>query len=128
MNAKERFLVAHQLGASVTDAAKAAGVNRGTLYRWRDTDPVFAEAWRVARDKLVDGLEIEACIRAVEGNDRLLMFLLKSYRPQVFGKPEASRPGKSGQPQPPGITLSEIADRVSKWVESPPLPPPSADP
>ncbi len=88
MNVKGRFPVAHQLDASVTDAAKVpgagVGINRGDPHRWRDSD-VILEAWRVARDELVAALEIQACLRALEGNDRLLMFLLKSYLPRVFG-------------------------------------------
>ena len=41
---KKKFLAAHQLGASTRQAARIAGVSRGTLYRWRNQDPEFAQA------------------------------------------------------------------------------------
>ena len=78
---KKKFLVAHQLGATTRQAARIAGVCRGTLYRWRNQDPEFALAWLQSRDKALEDLEILAFKRAIQGNDRLLMFLLKSHMP-----------------------------------------------
>ena len=50
--AKQKFLAAHQFGASVVEAARLAGVHPRTPYRWRDHDPEFAQAFREARDGL----------------------------------------------------------------------------
>lgn len=83
--------------------ARDVRVNRRTLYEWRDRDDAFADAWDVASDAAADILEKEARRRAVDGvddpvffegveiktrkrySDRLLEFLLKGRRPEVFG-------------------------------------------
>lgn len=41
-----RFLKHLRHGGSVRAAAEAAGVPRSTLYKWRQTLPEFAAAWR----------------------------------------------------------------------------------
>ena len=85
---KDKFLAGRQLGASVSEAARWAGVPRATLYRWRRNDPDFAQAWNGSQDhdKVAQALEFEAYKRAIRGNDRLLVFLLKSYIPYTFNE------------------------------------------
>jgi len=83
---RDVFIRAVSEGNTVTDAARAAGVNRATPYRWKEQDPEFGEAWEDARNECVDLLEGEAKRRALAGSDTLLIFLLKSYRPEVFGE------------------------------------------
>ena len=121
--AKERFLAAHKLGMSVVNAARVAGVERRTIYRWRDKDPAFAKAWRQAREGLVEDLEMEAYKRAFKGNDRLLMFLLRSYKPVTYN-PVTYNPrqqqGKKSQQQPKSrggkaVDLVELVDKVREW-------------
>ena len=106
--AQRRFLTAQQSGASTRQAAQIAGVCRGTLYRWRDEDPEFAQAWRESRDKSMEDLEVQAYKRAIEGNDRLLMFLLKSHMPLTYNKRQ--------QPIAPdnskGFSFADIAERL----------------
>ena len=79
----------------------AAGVGRTTAYRHQSENPKFAEQWLDAIDDAVDVLEAEARRRAfgvdrdvwykgkvvgqeVEYSDNLLMFLLKSHRPEKY--------------------------------------------
>ena len=88
---KTKFLAARQLGASVVEAARWAGIPRATVYRWRRSDPDFAQAWNDPRDKVVQGLEFEAFKRAIHGNDHLLVFLLKSYHPDLFNERRHSK-------------------------------------
>ena len=88
---KTKFLAARQLGASVVEAARWAGIPRAIVYRWRRSDPDFAQAWNDPRDKVVRGLEFEAFKRAIHGNDRLLVFLLKSYHPDLFNERRHSK-------------------------------------
>ena len=38
-------------GASMAEAARAAGVGRSTLYRWADTDPHFVAEWNCQRQE-----------------------------------------------------------------------------
>ncbi len=48
---QDRFLDAlRQLGI-VVDACRAAGVGHSTVYKHRDKDPVFADAWSDAEDE-----------------------------------------------------------------------------
>jgi transposase-like protein len=71
-------------GASISRAAQAAGVPRSTLYLWRRTDKVFAEAMAEALETGTDLLEDEALRRAKEYSDALLIFLLKARRPYKY--------------------------------------------
>jgi hypothetical protein len=42
-------------GKSVAEAAKAAGLNRGTVYRWLKEDPAFQAAYNRWLDELEEG-------------------------------------------------------------------------
>ena len=118
--AKQKFLAAHQFGASVVEAARLAGVHPRTPYRWRDHDPEFAQAFREARDGLVEGLEWEAFRRAINGNDRLLMFLLKSFKPDTYhgrGSPGVSTEGKASKGNASiAAQFVELAEKVRGWM------------
>ena len=85
-DSKTKFLAARQFGASVVQAARWAGIPRATVYRWRRRDPDFAKAWKDPEDRVLQSLEFEAFKRALNGNDRLLIFLLKSYNPDEFNE------------------------------------------
>ena len=98
-----RFLLALSEHGNVTSAARQAGLSRSTLYRVRAQDSDFARAWENALDESTDRLAGEAVRRAMNGveevryfkgepigsvrkySDQLLMFLLRAYRPSVFG-------------------------------------------
>ena len=94
---------------TVTHAAKAAGVDRGTHYNWLETDPDYAEAFDAAQEAASEVLVREARRRAVEGaeepivyqgkiqkgedgrpasvkrfSDILLIFLMKGAMPEVY--------------------------------------------
>ncbi|MDP1748041.1 MAG: hypothetical protein Q8L22_01175 [Reyranella sp.] len=82
---------------SVSDAARAIGVSRNTLYRLRRSDEDFALRWDMALDGALDEAYTEATRRAVVGteqpvfhrgrpvgairtyNDKLLMSLLRRH-------------------------------------------------
>lgn len=78
------FLEALRAHGVVTKAAQQAGVSRWTVYNERTTDPAFAEEWEAALALGVDALEDAAKMRAFEGSDTLLIFLLKSHRPERY--------------------------------------------
>jgi hypothetical protein len=65
-------------GVSPTSAANAAGVGRSTAYLWRQEDREFAAKGDEAVAVGIDRLETEAYRRALEGSDKLLMFLKAS--------------------------------------------------
>ena len=115
MTPKEMFLAAHKLGISVANSARVAGVSRRTIYRWRDKDPEFAKGWREAREGLVEDLEMEAYKRAFKGNDRLLMFLLKSYKPTTYNERLQRRQGKAGLADK-ALKAVEFLEKVKEWA------------
>ena len=78
-------------------------ISRSAVYRERTTDHEFKEAWDHAKEIATDRLANIAHQRAIDGieeiryfkgepigtvrrySDQLLMFLLRAYRPSVFG-------------------------------------------
>lgn len=67
------FLAALAESGQVKKAAEAVGVSAPFLYKWRDEDPSFAEAWDRAIQVAVAGMEDEARRRAVDGYDELVI-------------------------------------------------------
>lgn len=104
---REAFLKELRRRGNVSDAARAAGVDRSTPYRWREAEPEFAAAWDEAIESVMDAMEGEAYRRAVEGvdepvfgriakdtdgqigtirkySDTLMNTLLKAHRPEKY--------------------------------------------
>lgn len=69
----------------VDRACELAGVSRGSHYAWmKDAD--YKATFEAARDRAIDLLEDKARERAMSGeSDRLLEFLLRGLRPDVYG-------------------------------------------
>ena len=98
-----QFLDQIAAGQSVRASATAAGINPRLPYSWRKLDTAFAAAWSAAEEAGTDVIEEEAFRRAVTGvekpvyrggevvghvadySDAMLMFLLKSRRPERYG-------------------------------------------
>lgn len=59
-------------------------MGRTRAYEARQRDEDFAVAWHEALDDACDELESEARRRALAGSDQLLMFLLRSHRPERY--------------------------------------------
>lgn len=87
---REAFLLALENTGSVTEASKAAGIDRVTAYRCKRTDSVFAKEWEEALERSADTLTDEARKRAFNGSDVLLMFLLKGLQPQRWRESRAT--------------------------------------
>ncbi|MGI8435943.1 MAG: hypothetical protein ACR2NX_03440 [Chthoniobacterales bacterium] len=81
---QERFLRTLKQAPSVKAACSAAGVSRQTAYRTRASDEAFAALWQDALDASVDDLEARAFKLALEGDSRLIEFMLKSHRPGTY--------------------------------------------
>lgn len=98
---RPKFLACLSLSPNVTGAAKAAHVNRQRVYEVRGEEPKFAAAWDDAINQALDAAEGELYRRGVEGinkpvtvagqrevireySDTLLIFLLKSHRPEKY--------------------------------------------
>ena len=72
-----RFLRVFARAANVAAAARAAGIDRRTAYRWRDGDPNFARRWKAAEVRAAERLRDEAMERALVGRERFVY----RYRP-----------------------------------------------
>ena len=81
----QAFLRCLAAGGVVKEACQQAGIARPAAYDRRNADAAFAAAWDVAQQEGYDELEKEARSRALLKSDKLIMFLLKAYRRDVFG-------------------------------------------
>lgn len=99
---KQAFLDRLSKSPNVSAAAKAAGFSRKFFYELRKQDLDFAEQWQEALSESLDTAEGELYRRAVRGvvrkifykdehidtvreySDTLLIFLLKSHKPEVY--------------------------------------------
>lgn len=119
------FLAALAECGNARDAARQVGLSRSTVYQWRDTDAVFADAWAKAQRIGVEALEDEARRRAYSGveepvyqggklvghvrkySDTLLIFLLKGAKPETYrDNARIEHTGKDGGP----IRTEAVAD------------------
>ena len=83
-NWKNVFLLHLAENGCITWAARKAGMARSAVYEHRSNDPDFAARWAEAVEIGTESLEIEAHKRAMDASDNLLMFLLKSKRPEIY--------------------------------------------
>jgi hypothetical protein len=84
---KRAFLLAYIECFQVTKAARHAGTSHQHHYYWLDRDPVYAQAFEVAKQLAIEGLE-EVAVKRARDEDRpsdvLLMFLLKGNLPDKY--------------------------------------------
>ncbi len=130
---KAVFLEAYAEIGTITHAAMRAQVDRTTIYRWRDSDPVFAAALDEADLMAAERLEQEARRRAVDGvekpvwhkgqmvgsvreySDTLLIFLLKGALPDKYRERVSSE--ISGQGGGPLQVTVQLDDKLRDWSE-----------
>jgi Bacteriophage Sf6, terminase small subunit-like len=94
---REKFLEGLSEGLSVGAAARSAGFARRTAFEWKAEDPDFAAAWEEAYESGTDAIEEVAIARAKEKSDSLLMFLLKSRRPDKYRERSAHEANKNAR-------------------------------
>jgi hypothetical protein len=81
----------------VRAAADCAGISRKTVYLERKKASDFSESWDEAIDEFCDTLEGLAFERAKKGSDALIIFLLKTRRPKIYGN-KVERTGEDSGP------------------------------
>ena len=137
----EAFLVELAETGAVATAAERAGLHRSTLYALRRRNKDFAARWDAALQLGLDRLQDYAVVRATVGDEtpvwkggqqvgsvrrpdsRLLQFLLKAHRPEVYARPAAAPAA-----DPAGMTdfarrLREAEARMAALGKAlPPLP------
>lgn len=81
---QRRFLRCFAKIGIVEVAAREAGVNSNSHRKWLKNDPIYKEAFEIARDMACDVLE-EICVeRAKKSSDLLMIFMLKALRPEKY--------------------------------------------
>lgn len=93
-------------------AASRTGINKVTVYRWRDSDPAFAEAMDDAEEDSTDALETCMYERAKEKDTIAGIFLLKGYRPKFRDRVTVDL----------AVLANEVEERVSQAVSNRTLP------
>lgn len=123
---KRTFIEQLRLRAAIYVAAKHTGIAKLTAYRWRESDPQFAEAWDEALEDAADVMETSTYEEALgteekPGNPLLKMFWLKAHRPKFRDKVQVDLNAvqsdidelisKVNQRQlPPPMTMSDFVD------------------
>lgn len=141
---QRRFVEALADTGLVTDACRAVDMSVQSAYRLRRAPGAesFARAWDAALDAASDHLAAVAFSRAIEGvdvpvfdrdgarigarrqyNDRLLMFLLRAYRPERFGRVERpdAPPARTAEPAAPAA--ASLAGAMAALAPVPPAEP-----
>lgn len=109
---KVRALVGYAAGGTTWEAAKAAGVSKRTVCRWRQLDLAFKAAWEEAKFFAQAALEDQLHERAQAGPEDkgsavLLMFALKAMDRDKY---EGSKDKGEGH-QPPPMTINLVTPR-----------------
>lgn len=99
---KAAFLAAYAECASITEAAKIAGISRDAHYKWMKSDSDYPNAFAVAHEQSIESLERAARRRAIKGwrepvfyegvicgykrrySDTMLAMLLNGNRPEKY--------------------------------------------
>ncbi len=109
------FLGVLSSGATVTLAARGAGVALSTVYDARKAHPGFAERWDLAEESSTQALEAEARRRALAGSDVLMIFLLKARRPSVYREMHrVELTGKDGEPMRMETLMDPLKDHEKR--------------
>jgi len=108
---------------NVLQAALRAGVDRSTIYKWKDEDEEFAERYKLALDDVNDRLRAEMWRRAVKGvrkpvyqggklvghvqeySDGLIGLLARAHMPEFR---QAAVSGEEGRREYIGIPVEEV--------------------
>ena len=98
------FLRHLEESGSVSFAARRTGIGRNTVYELRKVDPAFAQGWQKAVEMAAETLRDIAVTRARDSTEcvlwrrgrrvgtireydnRLLQFLLRALKPEVYGQ------------------------------------------
>ncbi len=78
------FLAVLRGSGNIRQSCEKAGIARSIAYKWKKQDKIFADKWEDAKEDACDMLKEEARKRAMDKSDVLLMFLLKSLKPDIY--------------------------------------------
>ena len=132
--ARALFLAALSKCGNIGESCRAAGIGRSTLYEHRAKSRPFSAAWDAALDEAADVLEAEVRRRGMTGvltavyhrgkvvgrvrrySDTLLIFLLKSVKPERFDDQARLRKLAAAGDLPAVDTAMELARLTQQMV------------
>jgi hypothetical protein len=103
----DAWLETYTASGNVGLACRSVSIARKTAYAHREMFPDFAEKWDEAKESHTDDLEEMAARRAlIAGSDRMLIFLLRSRRPEIY-REAVELTGRDGAPlqSSPGVVI-----------------------
>ena len=108
----QRALAAYGRFGTVSAACHRARVNRSTWSRWRSNYPWFDQAVADKHADIGDELEGTAIQRALAGDSRLMIALLKRFKPEEY----SDRYERHNRQHDPVETLEEAHERARAKV------------
>lgn len=81
---QDLFLDAFTKTGTVLGASRRCNISRETVRLWRKNDSVFAERFEDADLDITETLETKAMSMAMAGDTTMVIFLLKSRRPEKY--------------------------------------------
>jgi hypothetical protein len=115
------FLDGFQKSGTVAGGCKAADVARSTAYRERQRDETFALAWADIEAGVTEALEQTALVMAMRGEVRLIEFLLKARKPEMYRECRVlEHQGPGGGPVELvqlGVDISKLTDRELRILQ-----------
>ena len=69
---------------NVTEGSAISGIPRRSLYDLRADDEAFRAKWDEALDASVDEVEAKAFKVAKDGDNQMIQFVLKAFRPERY--------------------------------------------
>lgn len=114
---KRTFIAYYSECGSLVMACNYANIHPASVKGWLAHDEEFRNDYDVATDMAVAILEHEARRRALAGSDRLLEFLLKSLKPEVYRERYEVKQEVAGDyiidiSNPSGRTIEPITDEA----------------
>ena len=100
--------------SNIGEACKRAKIDRHTFYNHRNADPVFAAQVEDALESGTEGLELIARKRAEKTSDTLMIFLLKSHRPEKYRERYDVRHGGHVATGIESLTDDELATYIAE--------------
>lgn len=82
---QERYLELLAEGATKKDAAREVGVSRQTAHNEMQRNEAFALAVHDVAEEGIDRIEAKGHELALAGNEKLIMFFLRTRRREVYG-------------------------------------------
>ena len=80
----EVFLAALRTTGLASVAARIARISRKTAYQHRAADPAFKDAWDDAKLEAAEALAAICLERAKSYSDKLGMFFLRAWQPEIY--------------------------------------------